>query len=190
MSTQTVLSLANVPPVPLSSRVLLVVLRDTDRDALTELIARLALRGPFHLIPGSEWLPDQDRLKRSVRRYTTAVHDTLDHPIVGRPSTCLQMLEQLTSADSQPHPILVLDFLHYFYDPDVDLSLRQRTLERCCQSVQQLARSKPVVVLAQQVAVEEYQLFFPLVSSIADEILEIGEDPASPTSQLSFLGAG
>lgn len=190
MKAQLGVSLANLPLSPDPPRILVGILEGPKHEGLTELIARLALRGSFHLIAGSEWLPDQDSLRRAVRWHTTALEETLDHPIIGRPSTCLQLLDQLTSAGSQNHPILILDFLHFFYDPDVDLSLRQRVLERCCQHVQHLAESKPVIALVQHLSVEEYELFFPVLASVADEILQIQEDPALQASQLSLLGAG
>ncbi len=184
---QTDTSLASLPPVPLSPRVLVVVTRDRDHEGLTNLITRLALRGPFHLIAGGEWLPDQGSLRRSVRRHTVNVHETLDHLILGRPSTCLQLREQLAQADMQEHLILILDFLHYFYDPDVDLSLRQRILEQCCCSVKHLSRSKPVIVLVQQLPVEEYEHFFPVLTSVADEILEEETVSAETISQPSLF---
>ena len=189
MKAQFSISLANLPLSP-TPRVTLGILKGPEHEALTELIARLALRGSFHLTAGSEWLPDQDRLQRSVRRYTTAVKETLDHPILGRPSTYLQMLDQLCSADSQSHPILILDFLHFFYDPDVDLPLRQRVLEQCCQHIRNLAHSKSVLVLVQHLPIDEYQLFFPILASAADEILEANDESIEQASQISFWGAG
>ena len=189
MKAPFTISLANLPLSPVPPRVIVGILGERDHKGLTELIAQLALRGPFHLITGGQWLPDQDSLRRSVRWYTTEVEETLNHPILGRPSTCLQMLDQLASADSQSHPILVLDFLHFFYDPDVDLALRQRVLEQCCQCLRQLARSKPVVVLVHHLVMDEYQLFFPILESVAGEIIEVQESAALPASQLSLWGA-
>ena len=181
----TNLSLSSVPP-----QVSLGILKGPEHEALTELIANLALFGSFHLIAGSEWLPNQDDLRRSVRRYTTAVKETLDHPTLGRPSTCLQMLDQLRAADMQDCPILVLDFLHFFYDPDVDLILRQRVLEQCCRHVQILSRSKSVLLLVQCLPIDEYQLFFSILASVANEILEAREEFAEQSTQLSLFGAG
>src|SRR6266508_4365967 len=142
MKKQFSISLANLPRLPLSPQVSLGVIRGKQHKELTELIARFALCRYFHFIVGGEWLPDQDSLRRSVRRYTTAVNETLDHPILGRPSTCLQLRDQLTMADAQQHPIFILDFLNHFYDPDVDLSLRQRVLKQCCNCLQDLSQSK------------------------------------------------
>ncbi|MFT3892751.1 MAG: hypothetical protein QM730_14060 [Anaerolineales bacterium] len=83
-------------------------------------------------------MPNQSRLRRAVRQHTTRVNEVLDHPKLGRPSTCLQLRDQLLMADLQPHPILVTDYLHRFYDPDVSISLRQRVLEECSEQVKVL----------------------------------------------------
>lgn len=187
MKTQFGISLANLPRLPLSPQVSVGIIRGKRHKELTELIARFALCGYFHFIVGSEWLPDQDGLRRAVRRYTTAVNETLDHPILGRPSTCLQLLDQLIMADAQPHSILVLDFLNRFYDPDVDLRLRERILHGCCQRVQHLSRSKHVFILIHWVPTEKYQRFFPLVAATAHEILVVEEQPQLPALQYSLL---
>ncbi len=187
MNTQINISLASLPPVPLSPRVLLAVTQDKAYPGITELIVRLALHGPFHLIAGGEWLPDQDTLRRSVRRHTVEVRETLDRLILGRPSTCLQLRDQLAQAETQDDLILILDFLHLFYDPDVDLSLRQRVLEQCCQSVGHLSRYKLVIALVQQLPLQDYELFFPILASVADEILEAQADAPSPVSQPSLF---
>ena len=189
MKTQTALSLANLSLSPIPPRVTLGILKRREHEALTELIAQLALRGSFHLIAGSEWLPDQDSLRRSVRRYTTEVNEILEHPILGRPSTYLQMLDQLTSANSQKYPMVVLDFLHFFYDPDIDFSQRQRVLKQCCQIIRHLAQSKSVFVLIQYLPIEEYQLFLPVLTSIADEILETQEEDTGTGFTTFSLGS-
>jgi len=187
MKTQLGISLANLPRLPLSPQVSVGIIRGKQHKDLTELIARFALCGHFHFIVGGEWLPDQDSLRRAIRRYTTAVNETLDHPILGRPSTCLQLRDQLTMADAQQHPVFILDFLNRFYDPDVDLSLRQRILEGCCQRVQLLSKFKPVFILTQNVLTEEYQRFFPLLASTADEILDVEENSQIAELQYSLL---
>ena len=180
-------SLARISSLSFANRVLLAIIQEHDDRAITELIARLALSGSFHLISCGHWLPDQDNLCRSVRRYTVAVDKTLDHPILGRPATCLQLLDQLEQADLQPYPILVLNFLHHFFDPDVDLSLRQRVLDRCCQQVKHLSSSKPVVILIQELSTEEYRQFFPSLNSIADEVIEPAAESAAGISQPSLF---
>ena len=176
-------SLARTPSLSLSNRVLLAVIKEHDDKAITEFITRLALGGSFHLISCGHWLPDQDSLRRSVRRYTVAVNEILNHPNLGRPATCLQLRDQLEQAELQPYPILVLNFLHHFFDPDVDVSLRRRVLDQCCQQVKHLSSSKPVVILIQELPTEEYQQFFPLLNSIADEVIEAVAESVARISQ-------
>ena len=170
-------------------RLLLIVLANKEHESVTELIAALALRGAFDLIAAGEWLPDQSRLRRALRRHTVAVKETLDHPILARPFTCFQLRDQLEGAGSQNRLMLILDFLHHFYNPDLDLSLRQRVLEQCRQHLGRLSRSKRVIVLVQHLSVDEYQQFFPMIASVADEILEAENDTSSQALQDSaFLG--
>ena len=158
-----------------------------ESDVITEVITQLALRGPFNLIAGDEWLPDRDTLYRSIRRYTRALEETLDHPNLMRPMTCLQLLDLLMDADMQNRPTLILNFLHHFYNADVELSLRDRVLEQCCQYTKRLALSNSVVVVVPHLSTTEYRRFFPLLASIADEIIPVKENfPANVVQDLLF----
>ena len=151
---------------------LLVKTTGREREIITELIAQWALRGAFYLIAAGEWLPDHDDIRYSVYRYTTAIEETLDHLILARPFTCFQLLDLLVEAGKQHKPVLILDFLHLFHDDDVELSLRQRILEGCCQSTQRLSMTSRMAVLVPTLSTEAYQRFFPLLAAVADEILE------------------
>ena len=146
-------------------------------DRITEAIVQLALQGPFNLIAGDEWLPDRDTLTRSVRRYTVRVTETLGNPRLRRPMTCLQLLDLLMEADQGNRPTLITNFLHHFYNADVELSLRDRVLEQCCQYTTRLSLSNSVVVLVPRLFTEEYNRFFPLLASIANEIIPVEEEP-------------
>jgi hypothetical protein len=145
-------------------------------DRITEAIVQLALQGPFNLIAGDEWLPDRDTLTRSVRRCTISVTETLDNPRLRRPMTCLQLLDLLMEADQGNRPTLITNFLHHFYNADVELSLRDRVLEQCCQYTKRLSLSNPVVVLVPRLFTEGYNRFFPLLASIANEIIPVEEE--------------
>lgn len=183
MGSVTSSLLSYLPSLSNKGKITVGILHEKYHEELTEFIARLALRGPFHLIVGGEWLPDQDRLRRAVRRHTTAVVEVLEHPILGRPSTCLQLRDQLEKAATQPDPVFILNFFHHFYDPDIDLALRLRVLEDCCKSVQILAISRPVLVLVRAMPVDEYQDFLPSITSISTEIIEIQEKTATEAVQ-------
>ncbi len=155
---------------------LLVETSGKEHARITEIIARLAMQGPFNLIAGDEWLPDRDTLSRLVRRHTVKVTETLDNPRLRRPMTCLQMLDLLAEVDKGNRPTLITNFLHHFYNGDVELSLRDRVLEQCCHYTKRLSLSCPVVVLVPCLQTEEYKRFFPLLASIANEIVPVQEE--------------
>ncbi len=164
-------------------QLLLVKTVDEDREAIIELITQWVLRSTFYLIAAGEWLPDHDDLRYSVYSYTVAVDETLNNLILARPFTCLQLLDLLMEADRQSKPVLILDFLHLFYNSDVGLSLRFSVLEQCCQYTKRLSFSNPVAVLVPSLAMEDYRRFFPLVASIANEIIESKKRPSTEASQ-------
>ena len=170
-----------------NGQLLLVKTPDRDHDAILELITQWVLRSSFYLIAAGEWLPDHDDLRYSVYRYTVAVDETLENLILSRPFTCLQLLDLLAEAEGQHKPVLILDFLHLFYDADVDLTLRYSTLEECCQYTKQLSFSTPVAVLVPDLDIEEYRRFFPFVAAVADEIIEAGKRPAAEAVQGSLF---
>ena len=154
-----------------------------ERGAITNAIVQLALRGPYNLIAVDEWLPDRDTLYRSLRRYTLQIKEALDNPSIKRPMTCLQLLDLLMEVDMQNRPTLISNFLHHFYNADVDLALRDRVLEKCCQYIKRLSLCNPVVVLVPRLSTEEYKRFFPVLAAQADEIIPIAESVSVKASQ-------
>lgn len=141
------------------------------REGITELFATLALRGSFYAIAGGEWMPTY-ALVRSVRRRTPNVKQVLARIRLARPFTCYQVLDLLENIQPDPEPVIVLDLLHHFYNPDIAPAIRQRVLEQCSKQLQRLALSKPTIVTIQQVPDKEYARFFPLIASTADEVLQ------------------
>jgi len=172
-----------IKPYYLSRHLLVMETAGKEHAALIELIIQLALRGPFNLIAGDEWLPDRDTLYRAVRRHSLKVEETLNHPRLMRPMTCLQLLDLLMETDMQNKPILILDFLHHFHNSDVELSLRDRTLEQSCQYVKRLSFSNSVVVCVLRRPTEEYRRFFPILASVADELILVEEDSITEDTQ-------
>ena len=158
-----------------------------EREMLTKQIVQLALRGAYNLIAVDEWLPDRDTLYREIRRYTLKIEETLDNPSIKRPMTCLQLLDLLLDADMQNKPTLISNFLHHFYNDDVELSLRDRILEKCCQYAKRLSLCNPVVVLVPRLSSEEYRRFFPVLAAVADEIIPVEERFEIKTSQGSLF---
>ncbi len=176
-----------IVPHPLSlkaqtPRLLLVETDGRASEGITELFAALALRGPFYAIAGGEWLPTY-ALVRSLRRRTPAIHQIMERIRLARPFTCYQVLDLLTGIRPEHDPVLVLDFLHHFYNPDIPVSVRQRVLEQCCKRLESLSLVRPLLVFVQAMETEEYRGFFPLVAGMADEILQAVEAPGEATFQ-------
>ena len=167
-------------------QLLLIKTPGSQHEKITELLAEWVLRGPFYLIAAGEWMPAHDDLRYAVYRHTVNFDKALDRLILSRPFTCLQLLDLLIEADQQNKPVLILDFLHLFYDADVDLSLRESTLDGCCQYAKRLSCSNPVVVQVPTLNVEEYRRFFPFIASIADEMIEV-QEPASTQGTQGLL---
>jgi hypothetical protein len=145
---------------------------DKTRTGITELIAVLLLNSPLFVIAASEWLPAYE-LTRIIRKNTVEVRETLKRLYTVRIATCYRLLDSLVNIPPQGEPILVLDFLHTFYDPDVPLRVRLFKLRECCRHLKGLARYRPVIVITSQMPIEEYQMFSPALHSIADKTLTI-----------------
>lgn len=168
-----------------SGRLLLVVTVGKERGKVTELVARLALRGPIYVAAGSDWLPG-DRLTRAIRRRTMDVEQTLEQIQLARAFTCYQLVDLLAEIPSDHHPLLVLDFLHTLFNADIPLRTRFRTLKECCRHLQRLSQYKPVAIIIQQMPVADYQYFYPFLAAIANEIL-LPETEPEGASQLDLF---
>jgi hypothetical protein len=140
-------------------------------EGLTELFAAMAMRGSFYAIAGGEWLPTY-ALACSLRRRTTAICDVLDRVRLARPFTCYQLLDLLTDIRPERDPVLVLDFLHHFHNPDIPIDVRRRVLRQCCKCMEYLALVRPLVVFVQALQTDEYRSFFSIIENIADEVLQ------------------
>ena len=142
-----------------------------ERQRITELIAAAALRGPLCIIAGSEWIPSYS-VARSVRQSTVEVEGILSHVQLARAFTCYQLLDLLASTRGNGRPILVLDFLHTFFSPDIPLPVRIRTLQACCHHLRRLSLHQPVTVFALREADRDYDIFCALLSASMDEVLQ------------------
>ncbi len=165
---------------------LLVETEGRPSEGITEVFAALAIRGPFYAIAGGEWLPTY-ALVRSLRHRAPAIQQVLARIRLARPFTCYQVLDLLTDIRPEHDPILVLDFLHHFHNPDIPLPVRQRVLEQCCRRLQRLSLSRTLLVFVQSMQTEEYRNFFPILAAAADEVLQTDEAPNVEASQPSFF---
>lgn len=155
-------------------RLLLIETEGRSGEGITELFAAMALHGPFYAIAGGEWLPTY-ALMRSLRRRTAAVEDVLSNVRIARPFTCYQVLDLLTDIRPEREPVLVLDFLHHFHNPDIPLDVRWHILRQCCKRLEHLSLLRPLIVFVQAIQTEEYRSFLPFVANTADEVLQAAE---------------
>jgi hypothetical protein len=165
--------LAKLPTDITHSRGLALILTaDKARAGVTELIANLILNGPLFVVSASEWLPAYE-LTRLIRKRTLEVRETLNSLYTVRASTCYRLLDSLANIPLNGEPILVIDFLHTFYNPDIPLRVRFHKLRECCRQLKRLALYRPVVVMTQELPAEEYEKFAPALYSIADKTFTI-----------------
>jgi hypothetical protein len=186
MNTLQELAFNSLQLVSQSARLRLIETTGRQSEGITELFAALAMRGSFYAIAGGEWIPTY-ALVQCIRRKTPEIQQILGRVRLARPFTCYQVLDLLEEIRPERSPILILDFLHHFYNPDIQLSVRQRVLEQCCKHVQRLALSRSLLVFVQAIQAEEYGRFFPMLAAVADEILQTDEMPDGEHSQLSFF---
>lgn len=155
----------------------LILTTDKARESITELIASLILSSPLFVIAASEWLPAY-ALSRMVRRKTVQVEQTMKRLHTVRSSTCYRLLDSLINTPLNGEPILVLDFLHTFYDTDIPLRVRLYKLRECCRHIKCLAHYRPVIVMTQEMAaMEDYEKFSPALRSVADRTLYLEPEP-------------
>jgi hypothetical protein len=160
-----------------SPRLLLVVTAGREREGLAGLIAALALRGPACVLAGSDWVPGYG-LAHALRRRTVEVAGALERVRLARAFTCYQLLDLLAGTAPDSCPLLVLDFLHTFYSPDIPLPVRWRVLNGCGRHLQRLAVERPVAVIVQHTAEADSPRFFSFLAAIADEVLQALTAPA------------
>ena len=145
----------------------LILTRDRARKSKTDLIASLALNGPLFILSGDEWLP-AFVLPRLIRKHTTQIRSIMDRLRTVRASTCYRLWDSLASIPPQGEPLLVMDFLHTFYDDDIPLHTRLFRLRECCRELKRLAFYRPVIVTTQEMEGEDYEKFTPALFPITD----------------------
>jgi len=150
----------------------LILTQDRARKSKTDLIANLILNGPLFVVSGDEWLPSFV-LPRMVRGHTTGVREILNCLRTARASTCYRLFDTLANTPSGGEPILVMDLLHTFYDPDILLRTRLFRLRECCRELSRLAFYRPILVTTQEMEGEDYEELFPTLQSVADKILTL-----------------
>ena len=145
----------------------LILTKDKARKSKTDLIASLILNGPLFILSGDEWLPAFS-LPRILRGRTREIKTVLARLYSARVSTCYRLFDSLANLPSQGEPVLVMDFLHTFYDADIPLRTRLFRLRECCRELKRLALYRPVIVMTREREGEEYEKFIPALALLTD----------------------
>jgi hypothetical protein len=148
----------------------LILTNDDARKSKSCLIATMILSSPLFIVAANEWVPAYG-LTRVVRRETTNVSQVFARLQLTRASTCYRLLDSLVSMPKEGEPILVLEFLHTFYDADIPLRVRFFKLRECCRHLTYLARYRPIIVMAHEMQTEDYEKFIPALRSIANKTI-------------------
>jgi hypothetical protein len=90
-----------------------------------------------------------------------------------RASTCYRLFDSLAGIPLKGEPILLMDFLHTFYDSDIPLRVRLFKLRECCRELKRLSVYRPVIVLTQERQDEDYEKFIPALWSITDRTITL-----------------
>jgi hypothetical protein len=152
-------------------RLQLIITGRHDKHQAVAWITAAALRGPLCIIAGSEWIPSYS-VAHAIRQDTVDVGRVLGNVRLARAFTCYQLLDLLASTRGDGTPILVLDFLHTFFSPDIPLPVRIRTLQACCRNLRRLSPRQPVTVFAVQETDPDYEIFYALLSASMDEVIQ------------------
>jgi hypothetical protein len=155
---------------------ILVITQDQARQSKLNLIGSLIMKGPLFVVSGDEWLP-AFLLPQMIRMQTTEVKATIDRLRTVRASTCYRLFDSLANITSTGEPILVMDFLHTFYDDDIPLRTRLFRLRECCRELKRLAFYRPVLVLIREAEGEEYEKFVPALLPLADAVFHLEPEP-------------
>jgi len=150
----------------------LILTQDRARESKTHLIANLILNGPLFVVSGDEWLPSFI-LPRIIRGYTTEIKEITSRLRTVRTSTCYRLFDSLATIPSKGDPILIMDFLHTFYDENIPLCTRLFKLRECCRELTRLAFYRPVIVMTQDGEGEDYQKFIPALSPLVERMLTL-----------------
>jgi len=137
------------------------------RSTMMILIARLAERDAVHVLDSGGQF-DGYLISRSLRGRT----DFLKRVSLSRTFTCYQVLASLENAVGLPAPLIVLDFLHTFYDESISFAERRRLLERCIPHLERLSKPAGGAVSIHLPAVPspEADTLFAILKEAAPEI--------------------
>ena len=159
----------NILPALKPRKLLVAVAPHAGRELASHLLAELALRGPVTVLDsGNRLQPYQ--IAHCLRRNTVQLTEAVERISIRRAFTCYQTLALLESTEAQPHPYLLLDLLHSFYDEQVSDREVRRLVGLCMREVRRLNQQGPLGILLSPPMLEERAFLVEMVCAQADEI--------------------
>lgn len=114
---------------------------------LMEPIANLAERGPIKVIDGGNHF-NAYRLAKAIGGHGLDPTPILKQVYVSRSFTCHQLASCLSLVNSQPLPLIMLDFLATFQDESVPRYERKKLFTTCLSRLRQISRAGPILITA------------------------------------------
>lgn len=169
----------NILPALKPRTLLVAIAPHAGREHASHLLADLALLGPVTVLDsGNRLQPYQ--IAHLLRRKTFQIAEAVERISIRRAFTCYQTLALLESAKVHPHPYLLLDLLHSFYDEQVSDQEARRLVGLCMDEIRRLSGQAPLGILLAPPMLEERAFLVEMVCEQADEIYTplLPADPA------------
>ncbi len=166
-------------PDIIAGEILLLIGPNAEKEAMLDLAAALALRGPTRILDGGNQF-DAYHVARSIRRHTIRLFETLNHITIARAFTCYQVVALFEATQAVPFPQLVFNLLTTFYDEDVSTEESYRLLKLVAGHLHRLRQHAPIVISIHPPAQPERAGLVKLLMDISDHVF-IRETAVSPT---------
>ena len=159
----------NILPTLKPRTLLVAVAPHAGRELASHLLADLAFLGPVTVLDsGNRLQPYQ--IAYLLRRKTVQVRTAVERISIRRAFTCYQTLALLESAEALPHPYLLLDLLHSFYDEQVSDHEASRLVGLCMGEIRRLNQQAPLGILLAPPILEARSFLVKMVCEQADKI--------------------
>ncbi|MBT7080217.1 MAG: hypothetical protein HN929_01920 [Chloroflexi bacterium] len=159
----------NILPALKPQTLIVAIAPHAGRELASQLMAELALLGPVTILDSGNRIQPY-RVAHLLRRKTIQIAGAVERISIRRAFTCYQTLALLQSAEAQPHPYLLLDLLHSFYDEQVSDREAGRLMNLCLQEIKRLNQQAPLGILLAPPMLEERAFLVEMVCEQADEI--------------------
>lgn len=177
----------DVPDIPYSGQLALVIGPHAVQVQMLDLAARLAVSGPLRVFDcGNRF--NVYPVARAIRSRTAGLREALERIHLARAFTCYQVLALLEEAPGEGVTTLVLDLLSTFYDGDVKLPEVQRLLRRSLLQLGRLSRAAPLIVSAQPPKPIVYAERIGLLESLREAAQVLWEADATPLPPAATQG--